>query len=271
MLLCYHLIHSFSDSQFLPGKNEARTRLGAQFDDLHIDTKLSTSRNILLKNVDPVIVPIYHSSTYKFRNIDQWNEYNHGLNYVYQRCGNPTVENVEVIINEMEGGAATLVYSFVDATFASPYNVQPIKLGADFSMHSCSKYIGGHTDVIGGCVTVKKRENWQRLKVQQLTTGSAINVRLIGLAVSLGGTESLIEHPCSMSHGNELLRNIDEPMVSPGLIRLSSITLKTSRVMSGLWNTVANECQLDAVGGQGLLLSRLRPSKATLVRSTSCV
>ncbi|VDN28080.1 unnamed protein product, partial [Cylicostephanus goldi] len=46
------------------------------------------------------------------------------------------------------------------------------------------------------------------------------SVRLIVHAVSLGGTESLMEHPLSMTHGGELLREVKEPMVPPGLIRL---------------------------------------------------
>ncbi|PIO67201.1 hypothetical protein TELCIR_11060 [Teladorsagia circumcincta] len=47
------------------------------------------------------------------------------------------------------------------------------------------------------------------------------SVRLIIHAVSLGGTESLMEHPMSMSHSRQLLRDMDEPMVPPGLLRLS--------------------------------------------------
>ncbi|PIO54736.1 hypothetical protein TELCIR_23894 [Teladorsagia circumcincta] len=41
------------------------------------------------------------------------------------------------------------------------------------------------------------------------------SVRLIIHAVSLGGTESLMEHPLSMSHSSQLLRDMDEPMVPP--------------------------------------------------------
>ncbi|MCS6866034.1 MAG: cystathionine gamma-synthase [Gemmataceae bacterium] len=40
----------------------------------------------------------------------------------------------------------------VDNTFASPYLQQPLKLGADLVVHSTTKYLGGHSDVIGGCV-----------------------------------------------------------------------------------------------------------------------
>ena len=43
----------------------------------------------------------------------------------------------------------------VDNTFASPYNQRPLELGADFTVHSSTKYVNGHSDVIGGLVVVK--------------------------------------------------------------------------------------------------------------------
>ena len=42
----------------------------------------------------------------------------------------------------------------VDNTFASPYLQQPLALGADAVVHSTTKYIGGHSDVVGGAVVV---------------------------------------------------------------------------------------------------------------------
>jgi methionine-gamma-lyase len=46
----------------------------------------------------------------------------------------------------------------VDSTFASPVATQPIKLGADFVVHSLTKYIGGHGDAMGGAIVGKKVE-----------------------------------------------------------------------------------------------------------------
>jgi cystathionine beta-lyase/cystathionine gamma-synthase len=43
----------------------------------------------------------------------------------------------------------------VDNTFASPFNQRPLELGADFTVHSSTKYINGHSDVIGGVVAVR--------------------------------------------------------------------------------------------------------------------
>lgn len=53
-----------------------------------------------------------------------------------------------------------------------------------------SKYIAGHTDVIAGCVTTKSMEHWERLKLQQFTTGSA----LVAIAILLGGNEGIRPH-----------------------------------------------------------------------------
>jgi len=50
------------------------------------------------------------------------------------------------------------VLTIVDNTFATPYFQQPLDLGADIVLHSASKYLGGHSDVIGGIVVVKTDE-----------------------------------------------------------------------------------------------------------------
>src|SRR5262249_7989026 len=44
----------------------------------------------------------------------------------------------------------------VDNTFASPYLQQPLRLGADLVVHSTTKYLGGHSDVVGGAVVGRK-------------------------------------------------------------------------------------------------------------------
>lgn len=57
-----------------------------------------------------------------------------------------------------------------DSTFASPILQNPILLGADIVMHSTTKYIGGHSDVLGGCLTTATvNEFWEKIKnVQQI-------------------------------------------------------------------------------------------------------
>ena len=46
----------------------------------------------------------------------------------------------------------------VDNTFASPYNQRPLEIGADFTLHSSTKYVNGHSDVIGGLVAVRDEQ-----------------------------------------------------------------------------------------------------------------
>jgi cystathionine gamma-lyase len=58
----------------------------------------------------------------------------------------------------------------VDNTFASPYLQQPIKLGADLVVHSTTKYLGGHSDVVGGAV-VGRRELLQPIAFFQNAAG----------------------------------------------------------------------------------------------------
>jgi cystathionine beta-lyase/cystathionine gamma-synthase len=58
----------------------------------------------------------------------------------------------------------------VDNTFASPYLQQPIRLGADLVVHSTTKYLGGHSDVVGGCV-VGPKELTEPIKFYQNAAG----------------------------------------------------------------------------------------------------
>ena len=60
----------------------------------------------------------------------------------------------------------------VDNTFASPYLQQPLALGADAVVHSTTKYLGGHSDVVGGAVVVADAELGERLAFLQNATGA---------------------------------------------------------------------------------------------------
>ena len=196
--------------------------------------------------------------------------------------------------------AAKLV---VDNTFASPYLTQPLKLGADIVVHSTTKYLGGHSDVVGGAVVgpkelldpVKFYQNaaggvpgpfdcyltlrglktlairmdrhganaaelaaWlvrqpavdkvyypglsdhpghAVAKKQMRNFGGMISMRLKGgadaarrfftrtklfsLAESLGGVESLVCHPATMTHASIPVEDRIKRGVDDGLIRLS--------------------------------------------------
>ncbi len=215
---------------------------------------------------------------------------------------NPLLQIVDIAaIAELAHKAGALLA--VDNTFASPYLQQPLRLGADYVVHSTTKYLGGHSDVVGGAVIGKaellkpvqfyqnaaggtpgpfdswlvlrgiktlavrmerhcanarqlaawlaKQSTVQRVyypglpshpghevaKKQMRDFGGMISVsvrggkegalklltktKLFSLAESLGGVESLIGHPATMTHASippevRQARGIDD-----GLVRLS--------------------------------------------------
>lgn len=195
------------------------------------------------------------------------------------------------------------ILSVVDNTFATPCNQRPLAAGADVVIHSATKYLGGHSDLIGGCVVTDaetadrlwhkrtllggcldpfaawlllrgmktlalrmQRHNRNAMSVAraleshravsrviypglpshpqhelaarqmsgfggmvafELSGGRESGVRLVEstklalLAVSLGGVQTLIEHPASMSHAPLSDEQLDQARIPPGLIRLS--------------------------------------------------
>lgn len=62
--------------------------------------------------------------------------------------------------------------SVVDNTFLSPYLQNPLALGADIVVHSTTKYINGHSDVVGGCVVVKDEAIAQKIAFLQNAVGA---------------------------------------------------------------------------------------------------
>jgi len=59
----------------------------------------------------------------------------------------------------------------VDSTFATPVLTRPLELGADIVMHSATKYIGGHSDLVGGALAVRDQALWDELYFVQNATG----------------------------------------------------------------------------------------------------
>jgi cystathionine beta-lyase/cystathionine gamma-synthase len=74
-------------------------------------------------------------------------------------------------------GAARIAHRYgalcvVDNTFASPFFQRPLSLGADLVLHSTTKYIGGHADVVGGAICLNERSVYERLKFLQNAAGA---------------------------------------------------------------------------------------------------
>ncbi|HET7637152.1 MAG TPA: cystathionine gamma-synthase [Ktedonobacteraceae bacterium] len=210
----------------------------------------------------------------------------------------------------------------VDNTFASPYFQQPLKLGADIVVHSTTKYINGHSDVVGGALVLNDEEVYQSLKFYANAAGGvpspfdswltlrgiktlAVRMRqheenakavakylvehpriekvyypgltshpdyelarrqmsgfggmlsfqfkgsyadvdkvvrrfkVFALAESLGGVESLICHPASMTHGS-IPREIREPRgITDTLLRLSVGIEDSADLLSDLEQALA--------------------------------
>lgn len=195
------------------------------------------------------------------------------------------------------------IYSIVDNTFMTPYLQRPLELGVDIVVHSATKYLGGHSDLVAGLVVVNSQQLAERVGFIQNSTGGVLapfdsfllirgiktlgvrmdrhvenaqraasylknhpavkkvyypglpddpgyeinqkqaknggvmisfelyenynvetffsSLKLIALAESLGGVESLVCHPASMTHAS-IPREIRQQVgITDGLIRLS--------------------------------------------------
>lgn len=84
---------------------------------------------------------------------------------------NPLMKLVDIAaVSEIakEHGARVIV----DNTFASPYGQQPLMLGANIVVHSTTKYLSGHSDVVGGVLVTSDDEDYEKLKYLQNAIGA---------------------------------------------------------------------------------------------------
>ncbi|MBY8883999.1 cystathionine gamma-synthase [Streptomyces sp. PTM05] len=79
------------------------------------------------------------------------------------------ITDIAALAAVARGAGAHLV---VDNTFASPYLQQPLALGADVVVHSTTKYMGGHSDVVGGALVTSDAELGERLAYHQNAMGA---------------------------------------------------------------------------------------------------
>ncbi len=217
---------------------------------------------------------------------------------------NPTMQIIDIKACAAIAKAKNLIL-VVDNTFASPYLQNPLDLGADIVMHSATKYLGGHSDVIMGAICTNNKDYYEQLafihnscgavpgpmdsflvmrglktlhvrmerhcsngksiaeflrahpkvdkvywpgftdhpnhaiaKAQMKDFGGMISftlknatveqtfemaskVRVFSLAESLGGVESLLNHPATMTHASIPKEERDKAGVTESLIRLS--------------------------------------------------
>ena len=83
---------------------------------------------------------------------------------------NPTLNVVDIaaVVGRDEQHALVAV----DNTFATPVNQRPLELGVDFVVHSTTKYLGGHSDVVGGVVVTRDRDWYEHLRFVQNAVGA---------------------------------------------------------------------------------------------------
>jgi len=220
-----------------------------------------------------------------------------------ESVANPTMDVTDI------RGAADIAHAHgallvVDNTFCSPYLHRPFEFGADVVLHSVTKFLNGHADVVGGIVVTRDEALYRKLRPMMTTLGCNMDphqaylvlrglktlslrieraqqnaltiagwlerqpqiewvryvglpshpqhdlarrqmsgfgamiafglkgglaagrtvmdsVRLATLAVSLGGVETLIEHPASMTHAGMSREHREESGISDGLVRLA--------------------------------------------------
>ncbi|RTL68120.1 MAG: cystathionine gamma-synthase [Pseudonocardiaceae bacterium] len=89
-------------------------------------------------------------------------------------CETPTnpllgIADIAAVAEAAHAGGAKLV---VDNTFASPYLQTPLTLGADVVLHSTTKYVGGHSDVVGGALVTSDEELAEQIRFTQNSVGS---------------------------------------------------------------------------------------------------
>ncbi|HET9105536.1 MAG TPA: PLP-dependent transferase [Solirubrobacteraceae bacterium] len=82
---------------------------------------------------------------------------------------NPSLNVIDIAAVADRRGRALVA---VDNTFATPANQRPLELGADAVVHSTTKYLGGHSDVVGGAVIARDRDLYERLRFVQNAIGA---------------------------------------------------------------------------------------------------
>ncbi len=136
----------------------------------------------------------------------------------------------------------------VDNTFASPCLQQPLALGADIALHSTTKYLGGHSDVIGGAIATNDEELYTRLKFLQNAAGSVPGP--MDCFLVLRGTKTLavrMQQHCvnAMQIAQHLSRHAEvEKVYYPGLPDNPYHAL-AARQMSGFGGMVSLELRGD--------------------------
>ena len=99
------------------------------------------------------------------------------------------VSDIPALTGAVAGGGGERVVTVVDNTFASPLQCRPLEHGADVVVHSATKYLGGHGDLVGGVAVFRDSETHRRVWQQSLEHGAILDPFAAWLA--LRGTQTL--------------------------------------------------------------------------------
>ena len=119
----------------------------------------------------------YYGTGVLFEALERW-----GVRHVEFDQTGPPPEGVELVwleapsnpfltMPDLEAAAASPARVVVDSTAATPVYLRPLEAGADFALHSATKYLGGHDDVLLGAVACRSAEDAQRLREFRGRTG----------------------------------------------------------------------------------------------------
>ena len=144
----------------------------------------------------------------------------------------------------------------VDSTFATPVFLRPLELGADIVMHSTTKYLSGHNQIIGGAVALNDEDMFQRLKFLQKTVG-AVNSPFDAW-LTLLGIKTL--HLRMRRHSDTGMRIAEFLEAHPKVSRVSYPGLKShpqhavaAREMSGFGGMLSFELKGGIPAGKALM------------------
>src|SRR3989454_10174570 len=164
----------------------------------------------------------YYGTPTLFRELERW-----GLRHVeFDQTGPPpggvdlvwleAPSNPFLTMPDFEAAAAHPAHVVVDATAATPIHLRPLEHGADFVLHSATKYLGGHDDVQLGAVVCKRAEDGERLT--EFRTRSGIVAAPDPCALLLRGLETLdLRISRQTESAGELARRLrDHPAVATG-------------------------------------------------------
>lgn len=119
------------------------------------------SYRMFTKVFEPLGIKFHFIDMHNADNIKNYINANTRLLWV-ETPTNPTMQIVDIAACAAIAKAHNLIFA-VDNTFASPYLQNPIDLGADIVMHSVTKYLGGHSDVIMGALVMNDDKLYERL------------------------------------------------------------------------------------------------------------